>query len=238
MTRLVRVFASVVLVCTTLGVLTLADTVMLPAPAEATQATGGTGKYRNMVQWVRWGDAGQQIAGTTRTVRERSTIAGQTLETTCTISGVSPTGALESYRPGTWQGDGFDNLYNIGGQGGANQLVVGLSNRTQGRVVDFDFTCSATLGGEPFELAGLVMADAEASGASEYIGATIGSGATWRIIERVRGAACTLDTYAHRSTQNRLELYGPAGNSCESDAALFPDRVPSRSWTAPPAPPM
>jgi len=200
----------------------------MPAtPAAAVQATGGSARFPS-IEWFSWGADGATIpnGGITRT--ENYTLAGQPFNITCTLSNINRTvgtgtgSYLESYRSGTWQGDGFDSLYNIGGVDAANTMVVGLSNHTQGNTITVDFSCSATLAGNAFPLAGLVMADAEASGGTEYVGATIPTSATWRILDRVRGANCNLDTYARRTvvgTANRLELYGPANNTCENGAA-------------------
>ncbi len=203
-------------------------TVGMPAtPAAAVQATGGTARFPS-IEWFSWGNDGATIpnAGVTRT--ENYTLAGQPFNITCRLSNITRVAGttsgnyLESYRSGTWQGDGFDSLYNIGGVDAANTMVVGLSNRTQGTTISVDFSCSATLAGNPFPLAGLVMADAEASGGTEYVGATIPTTATWRILDRVRGANCTLDTYAKRTvtgSANTLQLYGPVNNTCENGAA-------------------
>ncbi|HEY3338144.1 MAG TPA: GEVED domain-containing protein [Propionicimonas sp.] len=219
-TRFCRVLTAMVLA---VGFLSVG----LPAtPAAAVQATGGTARFPS-IEWFSWGADGATIpnAGITRT--ENYTLAGQPFNITCTLSNINRTAGtgtgsyLESYRSGTWQGDGFDSLYNIGGIDGANTMVVGLSNHTQGNTITVDFSCSATLAGNDFPLAGLVMADAEASGGTEYVGATIPTSATWRILDRVRGANCTQDTYARRTvagTANRLELYGPANNTCEGGA--------------------
>ena len=200
----------------------------MPAtPAAAVQATGGTARFPS-IEWFSWGANARTISNDGESRTEHYTIAGQAFDITCTLSNIAlasgtATGSyLESYLPGTWQGDGFDELYNIGGDDGANTMVVGLSNHTQGTAVSLDFSCSATLAGNDFPLAGLVMADAEASGSSEYVGATIPTSATWRILDRVRGASCTLDTYARRTvtgSANRLELYGPVANTCENGSA-------------------
>jgi len=200
----------------------------MPAtPAAAVQATGGTARFPS-IEWFSWGADGATIPNTGITRTENYTLAGQPFNITCTLSNINRTvgtgtgSYLESYRSGTWQGDGFDSLYNIGGVDAANTMVVGLSNHTQGNTITVDFTCSATLAGNAFPLAGLVMADAEASGGTEYVGATIPTSATWRILDRVRGANCNLDTYARRTVvgaANRLELYGPANNTCENGAA-------------------
>lgn len=136
---------------------------------------------------------------TTRTVvNSRNFGAAGELLTKCTLSnmvqeprqGVTVRrGPLVATIPGSWVGDGFDNLYNDGGALGrpttgayyswespnqhTNRMVVGLSNGFVGATtgqnnrVSFDFECSAELkvGNQtrvvPIE--GLVFADAEAS---------------------------------------------------------------------------
>ena len=141
------------------------ETVTAPS-AEAVEATGGDARFKS-IQWFSWGAEGAQIpnGGLSRT--ETYTIAGQSLALTCSLSNInraSGTGTgnhLASYRPGAWQGDGFDELYNIGGPNENNRMVVGLTNRTDANRITFDFSCSAKLGTVDFPLAGLVMADAE-----------------------------------------------------------------------------
>ena len=175
-------------------------------------ATGGSGAYQGSIDWFEWGTAGQAIpaAGTTRT--NSRTIAGQILATTC-VMGAPTGGALQAYRSGSFSGDGLDDMYNIGGTGAANQLVAGLSNSVAGATINFPVSCSATLSGSPVPLAGLVMADAEASSTTggEYVQATIPAGAEWRVIDRFRApASCTQSTPATRTGQ-QLRLGGTTG---------------------------
>ena len=236
--RLGRALVAVTLLGSSLVAFTVVDSAVAPTPAEAVVATQGQARFK-AIDWVSWGTTpGQAIPNTGKTVTETSTIAGQTLAVTCTVNNIKRTDSstnsthLEAYRPGTWQGDGFDELYNIGGTGSNNQMVVGLSNRGDGATVTFDFTCSATLGGEDLPLSGLVMADAEASGSTEHVAATIpttdaatGLPTTWRILDRVRGANCTLAATARRTvsgSNNTLAMYGPANNSCENNPSQFP----------------
>ncbi|WP_340540818.1 CshA/CshB family fibrillar adhesin-related protein, partial [Nocardioides sp. GXZ039] len=196
-------------------------------------ATGGSGRFKPMIQWMTWGDPNDRIQpGSTLTKSVDTVIAGQTLRTTCTISNIRGD-VLHPYKSGTWRADGFDNLYNIGGTDGANQLVAGLANVNNTGTTVFDFNCSATLSGQPFDLTGLVMADAESSSVEEHVGATpVPSGTdpvTWRIIDRVRGPQCTVEATAWRSaTTNRLELYGSPADTCEAAGA-------TNLWPAPSA---
>ncbi len=137
-------------------------------PAGAVHSTGGGARFP-AIEWVSWGADGANVPNNTSRT-ETFTIAGKSVSVTCTITSLA--GTVSAYRSGDWQGDGFDNLYNIGGPDGANTMVAGLAvpdNSTS----TFNFSCSATLGGASFPLSGLVMADAEASGGTEYVGATI-----------------------------------------------------------------
>jgi hypothetical protein len=100
-------------------------------------ATGGSGKYRQIIDWIQWGDASNQTVladGTSsKTVTSTRDVGGQILRVACTASGLQwnpsiGTGAngantgetrrppLVAYTPGGWTGDALDNLYNDGGQ--------------------------------------------------------------------------------------------------------------------------
>ncbi|MGW5052635.1 CshA/CshB family fibrillar adhesin-related protein [Actinokineospora sp. NPDC004072] len=173
-------------------------------------ATGGAGRFIQAIDWFSWGAHGEVMpaGGFSRT--QTRTVGRNTIAVTCTVSDVVSNSAsgpnLVAYRPGTYHGDGFDDMYNIGGTGTANQLVVGLS--TSLRTVSFDFDCSATLDGAPFPLAGLVLADAEQMNSLnlESIQATIAPSATWRIIDRYRSPGCTGQTELTRSADNALRI--------------------------------
>ncbi|MFY0408022.1 CshA/CshB family fibrillar adhesin-related protein [Solicola sp. PLA-1-18] len=221
-----------VLVLATAGLVTAS--VVSPDPADAAKATGGSGRFVDSIEWFTWGSNRQGLprAGLTKT--QTFTAAGQTVAVTCRIGAVTGGGSsstpLEAYRPGNWQGDALDELYNIGGPNGANQLVNGLSNTATGTTPTFDFSCSATLNGAALPLAGLVMADAEQSGGGEYVEATIPSGATWRIIDRYRSPGCTQQSDAVRTGQT-LRLRNPASSTCPSGpaAVAFMDGASSAS---------
>lgn len=194
-----RVLAGIAAGALAVGVLTF---VSAPAAQSAT-ATGGTGRFLSTINWFSWGANGAPLANnTTRT--NTITVGGQQMAITCTISDLQGTGGLASYRPGDWRGDGLDEMYNIGGTGGNNQLIVGLRGGPGGNA-NFDLDCSATFDGDPIELAGMVIADAEQSGSAEYVGATAPVGATWRIIDRYRVTNCNFSTLGFRKGA-RLEL--------------------------------
>lgn len=197
--------------------------------AHAQFATGGSGLHKNRIFWVSFGNPGDNVyAGRTITrsfnIGTPATAADQ-MSITCTLSNAATTrgtAALSVYTPGSWQGDGLDDLYNIGGaqQGtGANPntLAIGLVTNG-GSTVEFDFNCSATLGGAPFTLNGLVFADAEASGGTEYVAARLTSGGTLRIIDSISncGNAGTVSVLPGPPQEVRL-VPGAAG-SCEVNA--------------------
>ncbi|WP_394538726.1 CshA/CshB family fibrillar adhesin-related protein [Lysobacter enzymogenes] len=178
-----------------------------PLVAQAQFATGGAGRFRQNIYWFNWGTAPDNIPQAGTTVTNTIPLSGQELRVTCSLSNISGGAApsLRVYRPGSWQGDGLDDLYNIGGTGTANTMNIGLRNRVDATTVNFDFSCSATLGapGQPnppaYQLEGLVVADAEQSANNEYLQATInatnsGGPTTWRIIDRYRTPGCTTGT--------------------------------------------
>lgn len=170
--------------------------------AAARYATGGTGLYKGSIDWFEWGTSGSSIPNAGTTVSNTRLIGSQSLVTTCTIGAF--TGNLNVVTPGGFGGSAFDDLYNIGGAGGANQLASGLAVSAQ--TVTFPLSCSAELDGTPVPLGGLVMADAEQSATNEYIEATIPADATWRILDRFRSAGCTQTTNATLDAGGTLRL--------------------------------
>lgn len=168
------------------------------SPGKLVNATGGSGLYKNQIQWVQWGNANEtqlKVDGGSKTVTMDQTVGGDTLRTTCTISGLkkeanslgipTPTGeaALIAYKSGQWIGDGLDDLYNIGGSGSANQMSIGLANNLDspttdnyGQALSFDYSCDTNLISASGQIKrvpirGLVFADAEASGRRRSDGA-------------------------------------------------------------------
>ncbi|GAA2175476.1 hypothetical protein GCM10009846_25530 [Agrococcus versicolor] len=189
------------LVAVLVGVLA-APLVAPPTEAEAAYATGGPGQYADSILWMDWGT----ISNTSTTTRTTTaTVQGQQLAVTCSLSSLTRLRGnaggnwLTPYTPGGYSGDYLDDLY-----GGAGAIGLYTQDAT---TVRFDVSCSATLGGAAFPLDGLVMADAESTNSNEYIRATIPAGATWRILETGRGAACTAQSVlATRTTGNQLTL--------------------------------
>lgn len=208
------------------------------APAQAQFATGGTGAHRGRIFWVDWGNNGENVfAG--RTITRGFNIgtpasAANRLDITCTLSNATRTrgtvSALTVYTPGSWQGDGLDELYNIGGnhpgQGtNPNTLSVGLAT-PGGATIEFDFSCSATLGGVPFGLSGLVFSDAEASGGSEFVAARLTGGGTLRVIDEIaqcRGGNTNVRSAVTVSgSPQEVRFAGPsAATSCENNGTAL-----------------
>lgn len=193
----------------------------------AQYATGGSSAYRSSVFWVDWGNPGENVfAGRTVTrgfnVGTPATAANR-LDITCTLSGASSTGAntISVYTPGSWQGDGLDELYNIGGnQPGAganpNTLSIGLAT-PNGTTIGFDFACSATLGGAPFILPGLVFADAENSGGAEYVGIRVPSATNVRIIDQISQCGVNSGVTVIAGATKEIRFGAGGSGSCEGN---------------------
>ncbi|MGC4174584.1 DUF7507 domain-containing protein [Demequina sp.] len=248
-------YAALVIVALLAGV--LAPVALPVAPADAVAATAGAARFPQ-VQWISWGDNGETLAPNASgdiIATETITIGAHQIVVTCTIDNLArPRGTdqtangtrpaqpgepwLDAYASGTWRGDGFDELYNIGGTGTNNTLVAGVRNHHNANTITFDFSCGAELvvgsSRTTVPLAGLVMASAESSvnngSFQEYIGATISSAGTWRILDRTRGTSCTQDNYAQRTSPtastSRLVLQGAANTTCEDNtAAVLPNAM-------------
>ena len=211
--------------------LLLAGLLSLGAPARAQFADPATsqGRHVGRIFWVQWGTAGDNVFGG-RTVTAGFNIGtpatpANRLDITCSLSNAiaeSGPSELVVYTPGSWQGDGLDELYNIGGNhpgtgSNPNDLSIGLATGTSGQVA-FDFSCSATLGGQPFDLSGLVFADAEASGGVEYVAARLTSGGQIRVIDQIAQCRTALDNQHTAVTVTGAEVrFGAATpSSCEN----------------------
>lgn len=192
--------------------------------AKAQYATGGTSAYRASVFWVDWGNPGENVFAGKTVTRSFSVGASATLAITCTLSGATSTGAstLSVYTPGSWQGDGLDELYNIGGNqpgtgANPNTLSIGLAT-PDGATISFDFTCSATLGGAPFTLPGLVFADAENSGGAEYVGIQVPSATIVRVIDQISQCGVNAGVTVITGATKEIRFGAGGSGSCEGDA--------------------
>lgn len=186
----------------------------------AAYATGGSGKYKNEILWLTWGDnnnpwgaKGKALSNASISKASIQVANGVNIEVQCKLQNIS--GSLESYAPGGFGGDVFDDAYNIGGVGANNQLVAGIMTRQQ--TSSFQVSCSSDFVGgtsrSPLALRGFAIADAEAMATApgrEYIvGAAKGS---WHVIERFGGSA---DPYyvQKSSTQLGTPAIGDPGDS-------------------------
>ena len=168
---------------------------MAAGPACAQVATGGVGAHRSSILWFDWGTAPANIPNAGTSVTNTLTMAGQSLSVTCTLNAISGSGTdpdLRIYRPGTYFEDSLDNLYNVGGTGTANAMDIGVMNRASGSDAALTYACSATLGGQPYALEGLVFADAQSTNINESTQVTVPAGATVRAFERHRAAGCNV----------------------------------------------
>lgn len=190
----------------------------------ANYASGGTGQYRNEVLWLTWGGGTNgthdvALGNGSSTSANLQVVPGVQLAVTCTLGDRSGT-AIKSYRPGTWSGDALDDLYNIGGTGGGNQLVTGVYT-AQG-TANYRVTCNATLGGVPYRIPGVVMADAESLNAqgslanpTEFLRAT--AQGSWNIVEMNRVAGRNYYARKQNLAGGRQSIqFGPGGESGSS----------------------
>ncbi|WP_374009427.1 CshA/CshB family fibrillar adhesin-related protein [Leifsonia sp. LS-T14] len=211
----------------------------MTAPANAEYASGGSGRYKGSIDWFEWGADHVAIAPEGGVRTNTRLINGHPLTTTCGLSNIA--GELETYASGRWEGDGFDDLYNVDGTGDANNLVAGIANAVDDALVSFTFQCSVTFDGVPVPTRGLVVADAEASNGAfptgEYIEVTPLQPTTWRVIDRYRGANCNASVEATRTvTSLALAVDGPEcfytdGEPGGPTAVLFMEGANSASVT-------
>ncbi|WP_291794820.1 CshA/CshB family fibrillar adhesin-related protein, partial [Brevibacterium sp.] len=172
-----------------------------------------------MISWMEWpGDSTGKIAeGAVAQTRQQ--IGNEVMTTSCTMTNIvadDGAGDVFRYRSGSWQGDALDDLYNIGGTGGNNQLVAGISNGQNPRnpgTMSFHVACEADVDGRPYPMQGLVFADAEQNnyqpnGQQESISATPDNpdDVTWRIMERTRTPGCNTGTWVSRYDDERLRM--------------------------------
>lgn len=206
--------------------LALSFLLVLSNHANAEFATGGAGLHKSQIFWVDFGNNGENIAAGKTITRgfnvDSPPAPSNRLDITCAISNVISTrgsNGLFVYTSGNWVGDGFDDLYNIGGaQTGTtgapnpNTLSAGIATPINS-TAEFDFSCSATLGGANFPLSGLVLADAESSGSSEYVGARLTAGTSLRVIDSISN--CGKPANISIVGSNEYHFVNPLGN-CES----------------------
>jgi hypothetical protein len=200
------------------------------APAEAVFATNDNAPFGNLIDWFDWGGGGAIPMGQYTNTR---VVGASEIVTVCTLS--NATSALKSYKPGGFQGDGLDNLYNVGGTDGANTMNIGITNVEKRVDVNFDVSCTmkvGTVGGSDHvtvDIPGLVVADAESSvvDRGEFIEARPASPSTttWRLIGRYLGEGCDSSLEANLGADGALN-FKPVPDQCTSGsptAVLFMD---------------
>lgn len=162
----------------------------------AAYATGGSGKYKNEILWLTWGNAanplgkkGVVLTDGATTTANIAVAQGQQLDVSCRMSSIQG-GSLTSYAPGGWlgnsgqeavAGDRLDRLYNVGGTAGKNQLVSGVLSG-QKETVTFQVECTSMLAGKPLNPRGFVIADAESMATGESITST--AEGQWYVIDQ------------------------------------------------------
>lgn len=171
----------------------------------ALKATGGTGAFKNDIYWLNFSGVSNLGPGGATSLSRNFTING--VDVTVTINNISFSGKavvvgsdlssvrLAGYRPGNWQGDGLDNVYNIGGAGTNNTLVNALSTSVNGAgngnelIANFTISAYATVSGQPLDI-GLVFASAEDDANNEYTQCST-NGTEWNMIESIIQASST-----------------------------------------------
>jgi len=205
------------------GLLALLSLTMPSLAWAAAYATGGSSPYRNTVLWLTWGGGANGVNNVALNDGAMSSIdmpvaAGVNLRVDCRLN-TAETNVLRSYRPGNFGGDSLDDLYNIGGTGTANQLIAGIA-RASG-TSSFSITCTSTLGGAPYRLRGVVMADAESiNNSGEFVQAS--AQGTWNVVEVRKNLSNATPYLVNKSTSgaNQVIRFGP-GNDDNTAAVTF-----------------
>ena len=152
-TRRLARFVVAFVVCAAIGATPVLANTEQPAQAAgegvpsnslpATFATGGSGRFKESIQWLQWADYDKDFKGKEKPnvpvlgvgegpkdfVNHRDLGDAGSLVTTCTLSNLThdtpapgtskqqTEGPLVATIPGAWAGDALDNLYNVGGPG-------------------------------------------------------------------------------------------------------------------------
>lgn len=191
----------------------------------AAYATGGSGKYKNEILWLTWGNPanpfgknGVRLDVGASTSASLAVAQGVNLDVSCKITSISG-GSLTSYTPGGWkgsggnQGDRLDVLYNIGGEGGKNQLVSGIVSENA-KNIDFGVECNSKVGGKDLNLRGFVIADAESMTANENIRSS--AEGQWYLIDSLTNPAAGEYRITRSNAltgNNSIQIDTPSSNS-------------------------
>jgi len=205
-------------------------------------ADAGAGRYKDRIVWVNWGAEGARLAGGTRswnlfppgwrytdattavTTRQEVSATAR-LEVTCTMTRAYGQDVVV-YRPGTYAADGLPRLYAASGGGG---LVSAFAIPDDNADRDVDVACEAVLASyagsgftgtrstQPVPLAGLVVADAESTNATESLAATGVAGTTWRVVDAWPGTCGS--RYDGRLTGSGRTLTFTSSGECGGSGA-------------------
>ncbi|PIE50032.1 MAG: hypothetical protein CSA38_04985 [Flavobacteriales bacterium] len=136
--------------------------------AQASKATGGTGKYKDDIYWLEWGNRYNPITDG-KTISFTATNSGITY--TIELSNVSGNPYADIYN--SWYKNNFPKAYNWGtgsGANGYNDKVIAI-NTQSGGLVSFDVEITASLSGTaiPVNDFAFIIAGSESLGSSnEY----------------------------------------------------------------------
>ncbi|OTG83533.1 CshA/CshB family fibrillar adhesin-related protein, partial [Acinetobacter sp. ANC 4648] len=203
----------------------------------AAYATGGTGKYKNEILWLTWGGTingtpGVNIINGNSSSASIAVSSAQNLDVKCTINNI--VNSIQSYKPGGYpQGDRLDYMYNINGQAGANQLISGIVNTTDGANVSFDITCVTKVGNDPFKALGFVIADAESMAVGESFQST--AQGQWYLIDKFVDPSATPSAYSLAAspagTGQTLRITTTQGNAKQSAVTFLKFSTPADTQT-------
>lgn len=194
----------------------------------AAYATGGQSPYIDKVLWLTWGSTNEQTDPYGKHNQQLS--VGAKSYASIHLGGdtylcmeaeiISISGAVNSYAPGNYGGDSLDKLYNIGGIGSANKLVSGIINRVDNATSTLRLRAKAHIAGKPIRISGLVVADGESLGSSEFINAT--AFGTWNVVDVRKNTNAGAYRIAKRNAginQQKIEFLG--GNDTNTGAVTF-----------------
>ena len=199
----------------------------------AAYATEGSGKFKNEILWLTWGDVSNPYgkAGVNLVNGSKSSItwpvaSGKDLQVTCTLT--NPTGTLQSYRPGSYGRDRLNYLYRVG-----DQLVTGVVNTANGAKVDFSVICNAKMSGQDIALKGFVVADAESMSVGEYLQSE--AEGDWYVIDRFSNPDSTGEYQATKTAVgggvNSIRMHSTTTNPANTAVTFLKFSNPAPSKT-------
>ncbi|WEV75399.1 CshA/CshB family fibrillar adhesin-related protein [Bifidobacterium sp. ESL0800] len=214
---------------------------------ERSAAADGTGRLKDSINWIEWGDTDGEAIDGSRVAWTAPVQAGTNdwIATRCDIepsndfgtkNPLSPSNRMKVYQPGDYYGDGLAQMYYQGGAGGDNTMKIGLANENDGDTVDFDFSCHAylidspstptltsttdTSGYRDVGLQGLVFADSESNNWT--------ANSDYGQKEYIKAQPTESTTGTNAPTWRLLDSYRTAGCTTNSVAELASDGTTMR----------